>query len=475
MPASGTPTEARRYRIRGVIGRGGFGTVYLADLIGQSGFTRSVALKVLNPDVKDLPSIAERLRDEARLLGLLRHRSIVRVDGLVRLDGRWTIVMEYVEGVPVSVLAEQGRVPLGVAIEIAGEIAGALHVANSTPGPTGEPLNLLHRDIKPANVLVGLHGEVKVLDFGVARANFEAREAKTQNMMFGSIGYMAPERYDLREEHASDVYAVGVVLWELITGDTYGRASSKPDRYATHKAEGMAKLPTDGSIPPGMVVLLDTMLAYEPSDRPSARDVERMLRDLRLEAPSPWLRDWAEDCVPKLVGTIDPTEGHDFTSDILSEARSLGLPPPSQEASAPSNAGPEPLTVPDSPPRVLPKRSLPTFTDDFLTEDPPLSEDPPLDEPAPSKSPPAATPVVDSWSNDLSAIASKRERPPKKERPSKPGRQSGKRPRPRRRGPSGNMVILQAFGGVSIVAAVAAAICVVGFFMLCCMCGAMGN
>ncbi|MFT6234828.1 MAG: serine/threonine protein kinase [Myxococcota bacterium] len=468
MPDSGSPPEARRYRIRGVIGRGGFGTVYLADLLGQSGFTRSVALKVLNPDVKDLPSIAERLRDEARLLGMLRHRSIVRVDGLVRLDGRWTIVMEYVEGVSVAVLAEQGRMPLGVSIEIAGEIAGALHVANSTPGPTGEPLNLLHRDIKPANVLVSLNGEVKVLDFGVARANFEAREAKTQNMMFGSIGYMAPERYDLREEHASDVYAVGVLLWELLLGDTYGRASTKPELYDAHKVEAMAKVPTDGSIPPGVVTLLDNMLSYEPKDRPSARDVERTLRDLRLEAPSPWLRDWAEDCVPALVGTIDPTQGHDFSSDILSEARSLGLPPPSPEPPPPPADGPQALSVSELPaedPETRgPKRSLPTFTDDLLSEDPPL-----IDQPATVKSPLAATPDVDSWSSELSAIASKRKRPPWSQR--SPARRS----LPPRTGPSGTRVILQAFGGVSLVALIAIGICVLGMFVMCCACSALLN
>ena len=444
--------DSRRYRVRGVIGRGGFGTVYRADLIGQSGFTRAVPLKVLNPDVKDLPSIAERLRDEARLLGMLRHRSIVMVDGLVLLDGRWTIVMEYVQGVPVSVLADQHTVPVGVALEIAGEVSGALHTAHATPGPSGEPLALLHRDIKPANVLVGIHGEVKVLDFGVARANFEAREAKTQNMMFGSIGYMAPERYDLREEHVSDVYAVGVMLWELLTGGEYGRASSKPERYNAHKSKAMDTLQARNDLPDGLVGLVDRMLSYDPAMRPNAREVERQCRDLRLQAPAPWLRDWAEDRVPALIATLDSLEAHDFSSDVLSEAHSLGAPPPSAQQDTPQQD-----TGADTGSSLPIMQSLPTFTDDYLSEQ--------TLEALPE--PPAATPVVDSWSSELAEIASKRERPARPPAKRAPSSRPVRRPKP---GPSGTTVLLQAFGGISLVAIVVGTAAVMFFTLLCCMC-----
>ena len=450
--------EARRYRVRGIIGRGGFGTVYRADLIGQSGFTRAVALKVLNPDVKDLPSIAERLRDEARLLGMLRHRNIVTVDGLVRLDGRWTIVMEYVEGVPVSALADHAM-PAGVALEIAGEVASALHVAHATPGPSGQPLHLLHRDIKPANVLVGKHGEVKVLDFGVARANFELREAKTQNMMFGSIGYMAPERYDLREEHASDVYAVGVMLWELLTRGEYGRASSKEERYNTHRDKHLGTLAAVPNLPQGVHELVAAMLAYDVAARPTARDVERSCRDLRLMAPAPWLRDWAEERVPSLVRSVDSLDAHDFTSDVLSEAHptsSEALPSGAPGSSTPPP--PEPLRPGPEPDDLPVLQSLPTFTDDFLSEQT-LEELPP---------PPAETPVVDSWSGELAEMASKRERPPQ------PAPQLPQKPRQRRRsprkGPNAATVLLQAFGGVSLVALLFGSAGFVFFMMMCCMC-----
>src|SRR5262245_35712256 len=105
--------DKRRYRVIRTVGKGGFGTVYRAELLGASGFQKQVALKVLNPDVEGSERVARRFRDEARVLGLIHHRAIVQVDGLVRLDGRWTVVMEYVEGIDLrKVIKATGAVPV---------------------------------------------------------------------------------------------------------------------------------------------------------------------------------------------------------------------------------------------------------------------------------------------------------------------------------------------------------------------------
>jgi serine/threonine protein kinase len=309
--------DARRYEIVETLGRGGFGTVYRAKLVGDGGFAKQVALKVLNPDVAATGEFAARMRDEARILGLIRHRAVVQVDGLVQLNGRWTVVMEYIQGLDLSQLSRVGALPPGPACEIAAEVAAALHTAYATQGPDGRPLRLIHRDIKPANIQVTAQGEVKLLDFGVARAEFDGREAETKSVRFGSIGYMAPERLDGgAEEPPSDVYAVGVVLFELLAGAPYGQTFTNEKRQNAAVTERVGGLASRlGAAGAGIGRLLSEMLAYEPAKRPSARDVERRCAELRGGTS---LRDWAEAAVPPLLTGRKPTRDG-LTGVVLTE------------------------------------------------------------------------------------------------------------------------------------------------------------
>ena len=319
-------SEGRRYRIEGVLGQGGFGTVYKAQLLGEGGFTRAVALKVLNADMVGMEDVARRLRDEARLLGLLRHRAILHVDGLVRMKGRWTVVMEFIDGCDLQKVARGGGVPLGPALEIVGEVASALHVAYSTPSPSGVPLQLLHRDIKPPNILLTSAGEVKVLDFGIARAEFGNREAKTKSVLYGSVGYMAPERLDFEELPEGDVYALGTVLFEILTGDPLGKASIRAERHQGKVDQALDLLDRKvGPLPPDFPELLGSMLAYDPEDRPSAREVERRCRSIRQQVEGPWLRDWAEHAVPPLLGAQGPLGTDAFSGSVIAESGGVSL------------------------------------------------------------------------------------------------------------------------------------------------------
>ena len=344
MSSPSVSTPSRAYHVKSTLGKGGFGTVYRAELKGEGGFTKSVALKVLNADMEGLDEIAQRMRDEARVLGLVRHRAIVQVDGLVRLNGRWTIVMEFVNGVDLKVLAEKFVVPPGPALEMAGEIAGALHAAWTSPGPSGAPLSILHRDIKPSNAQLTALGEVKVLDFGIARADFEGREAVTRSLTFGSLEYMAPERMDLIDTPAGDVYALGSVLYELLAGQMLGKTSINPKRHDERLEERLLALQgklSAGSEP--LIDLLRDMLAYEHEGRPDARDVERQCARLRRNWPEPMLRDWAEDVVPALIAQRPAMDADDFTGSTLYErtdSRSVVVP-----GGAFPDAGPEPATA----------------------------------------------------------------------------------------------------------------------------------
>ena len=339
-----TTSDGRRYKIHHVLGQGGFGTVYAAELLGEGGFSRKVALKVLNPDMQEIEDVANRLRDEARLLGILRHRAIVQVDGLVKLNGRWTVVMEYIEGADLQrVVRSTGPVPLGCALEIVSEVSSALDIAYATPGPNGVPLKIIHRDIKPPNILLTSAAETKVLDFGIARADFTEREAKTKSVLFGSIGYMAPERMEFQELPAGDVFALGVVLFEMIDGNALGKTSINPAKHTGHVDAAVARLLKKiGPFPPEFPELLRSMLAYDPDDRPTAREVERRCRSLRGAIGEPWLRDWAEKVVPPLLKQTAPATTDTFSGQIVVEggtAVRVDAPAPVQ---APFPSAPEP-------------------------------------------------------------------------------------------------------------------------------------
>ncbi len=340
----------RRYEVQAPLGKGGFGTIYKARFVGEGGFTKVVALKVLNPNMADMEDVVARLRDEAKVLGLLRHRAIVQADRLVKLRDRWAVVMEYVEGVDFKKVLGVGRVPVGSALEIIGEVAGALHAAYHTAGPSGAPLQLLHRDIKPSNLILTSYGEVKVLDFGIARAEFGGREAETQAFRMGSLPYMAPERLDFRDTAAADVYALGVVFFELVTGRAFGRASPVPERHDKRVQEALDHLCNEKEVDVSrdLLLFLGSLLAYEPDDRPTARDLERMCVNLRRRLSDEPLRYWAEKVVPPLLAKYHADSSAELSGYSLVEqtegsfgsSLDAALHPPVEERSAsPGSSG----------------------------------------------------------------------------------------------------------------------------------------
>jgi serine/threonine protein kinase len=401
--------ERRRYRILAPIARGSFGTVYRAELIGQGGFTKLVALKVLNPGLTENEEFTRRLRDEARLLALIRHRAIVGVDGLIELAGRWTVVMEYIEGADLKLMLTLGPVPPVAALEVTAEIAAALHVAWTRKGPEGRPLHVLHRDIKPSNIRITAAGEVKILDFGVARADFGSRESETRNLHFGSAAYMSPERIDFIDGPEGDVYAVGSMLFEMLAGEPLGKTSPDPKRHAKRLNNALARLwaSTQGRGASVLGPLLSASLAYEASERPRARDLERRCLELARKAPGMGLRDWAEVGVPRALQE-GPEErrpgGHDLSGKVIEETidtrREKGPPaaPPKVVGAAPAqkkHRKPEvdTATRPTSPP-PLQEDSGDEDTDQGLDSGwgarahmnlPQLSEPIAVPDPAPSK------------------------------------------------------------------------------------------
>ncbi len=344
----------RTYEILGTAGHGGMGSVYRARLRADGGLEKIVALKVLSEDVRDDADLARRLRDEARILGRLHHRAIVRVEGLFRLAGRWTVAMEYVDGIDLQqAIAKRGKLPGAAVLEIVREVASALHHAHGATDADGNPLRIVHRDLKPANFRVTTAGEVKVLDFGVARAQFAGREAETRAGGFGSLGYVPPERVDGDELPAGDVYALGIVAWELLSGQRFGPGHLLAKKHAVIVEQKLAAIP---HVPEPVRELLGQMVAFDPDRRPTARDVERKAAELLdTVRGSTGLRDWAEEMVAAVMrevsGEIEagPLVGQTYLEEPITGPVE-GEPPPPAAPTLPA----EPPLPPRPPPPPKP-------------------------------------------------------------------------------------------------------------------------
>jgi len=341
--------EGTRYRVLSPIGRGSSGTVYRAEMIGASGFVRRVALKVLHPALSSSRDLTNRLRDEARLLGLIDHQAVVKSGGLIPVRGGWGVVMDLVEGANLRKLRQLQGVPVGVALDVIIEVASALHTAFHTQESAGGAmLRLTHRDIKPENILITPTGAVKLLDFGMARADFGTRESDTLGPQLGTIWYLAPERLKKQNGPEGDIYALGVVLYELLCGRVFCRSLPQLQRHDVLVEEGLAAL--EAELPRedlathqqrALVDYLHRMLCAQPEDRPSAETVWKELSTLRQSIGGESLRDWAHRQVPfvldsentltpdELVGQVFPEEAElYFLPGDASEVTQISLSPP---------------------------------------------------------------------------------------------------------------------------------------------------
>lgn len=296
--------EGVRYRPIRVLGTGGFGEVQLMEAVSPRGVRRLVAVKFLRAGWNNRAHVAARLRNEARILALLRHRSIVRAEDIVQLDERLGVLMEYVPGVDLrDVVVERDRVglvPARVVAEIAAEVADALDVAyNRIPEGEHAPFRVLHRDIKPHNIRLTMDGEIKILDFGVAGADFAGRE-DVSRQGGGTIFYMAPERHLGSHEHpASDIFSLGVVLLELAAGvipDTPWPTS----RYGLEAVRVPMLDYLDEQGAGDLMPLVAPMLEHDPQDRPTAEEVVAAARRMAQRLRGPDLRTWARRVVPQL-------------------------------------------------------------------------------------------------------------------------------------------------------------------------------
>jgi len=260
------------------------GRVEVALERGDVGYERVVALKWLLPEAARDRRQTEMFLREARLATLLDHPNVVHAFDAGEIDGEFFLAMEYVAGEPLShvlkrVREREGGVPPPLAAHILAEICEGLHAAHELRGPDGRPLHVVHRDVSPHNVMIGFDGQVKLLDFGVAKIGSENGLTKTGEVK-GKVAYMSPEQaMGDALDRTSDLYSVGAVLYECVAGKKMWEGTDM--EVLRHLALGEPPSLEDAA--PGAPVELCDLYAQlvtrTPSDRPgTARHVAERLR-----------------------------------------------------------------------------------------------------------------------------------------------------------------------------------------------------
>lgn len=227
-----------RYDIIAKIAAGGMATVYLGALKGPFGFEQLVAIKQLHAHLLDDAAGRESLLMEARTASRIRHVNVVDVRDIEVFDNGVQLILSYVEGASLATLIanatrKQTRMPPGIAIRIILDVCAGLHAAHEVQDDFGKPLELVHRDVSPQNVLIGIDGVSRITDFGVARDESSHRVHTRTGSLKGKFSYMAPEY--IRGEKADrrvDVFALGVVLWEALSGKRLFRGNNEADTVA---------------------------------------------------------------------------------------------------------------------------------------------------------------------------------------------------------------------------------------------------
>jgi len=255
-----------KYQILERIATGGMAEIYKARLEGIGGFQRTFAIKRILPHLSQNAEYVAMLVDEAKVAGLLSHANIVQILDLGQIDGVWYIAMEYVQGPDLGAVLRRCRdkgiqLPVPHTVFIAIELLKGLEYAHNRQvmrGGRTVPLNIIHRDVSPPNVLLSMQGEVKLTDFGIARASHKALETAT-GVVKGRFDYMSPEQAagskDL--DQRSDLFSVGVVLYEMLTGTHPFRTESE---FATIDRIRTGQYEPASVVNPGVPFTLETIV-----------------------------------------------------------------------------------------------------------------------------------------------------------------------------------------------------------------------
>lgn len=344
-----------RYRILGLIGQGGMARLHIAEQTGIEGFSKIVALKRVHPHLADSADLRRMFSTEAKLAAKLDHPNIAAVHELGEVDGTYFISMEYLPGEDLAAMLQQAGprapMPLELALWIGEHAAAALHHAHELVDALGRPVGMVHRDVTPSNIMVTYHGVVKLLDFGIAKSRTSTVSTR-EGVFKGKLAYSAPEQLSGEViDRRADVFCLGIVLWECLTGRRLFHAPTDAERIDAVRSR---EIPPPSSIRSEIPVELDAvvmrMLARDRNLRyPSALDVQQVLGAMLTwqldrvtpETASAWLEQTfgAERAAVKRA----IAQGHNVESMVQALARMQAV------DSHPDGSSATPLSTPQRP------------------------------------------------------------------------------------------------------------------------------
>jgi eukaryotic-like serine/threonine-protein kinase len=300
-----------RYRLLMELGHGGMAHVYLALVTGLAGFSKLVVLKVMRDELREHPASLNMFLGEARLAARMNHPNVVVTSEVGEDNGRYYICMEYLEGQTLGRVLKKTidqALPLAARLEIMCQMLEGLSYLHGFTDLDGTPLGLVHRDISPNNLFVTFEGAVKVLDFGVAKAAGISHVTEAGTFK-GKLGYAAPEQIVGRSDQRSDVFAAGVLLWEILTYRrlTQDRTQTEIVQGRIAGAESELMLRQGSDVPPELLEICKKAAAKAPEDRyPTASAMQAAIKQYIAKAS---LEYSAEQLRDLLFGLYDAERG----------------------------------------------------------------------------------------------------------------------------------------------------------------------
>jgi serine/threonine-protein kinase len=268
-----------KYQLVSLAGEGGMASVYKAVVRGAAGFQRTVAVKHIKPEYRALKNYIDMFIEEARVGSELAHPNIVQVHDFCSESGSYYLIMEWVEGIDLGALIkayrETGRdVPWALAAAIGIGTLRGLGAAHDRVAPDGTPAPVIHRDVSPHNVLLGVNGAVKLSDFGLARARDRAASLTAPGTVKGKLSYLAPEvTFGKPNTVQSDLFGVGSVLWETLTGDRLFDGKNDIEVFKKIRACQIPSIQTRRKdVPAAFAAVLELALSADPANRYATAD-----------------------------------------------------------------------------------------------------------------------------------------------------------------------------------------------------------